>query len=282
MVCVAPLVAAFRLRGRISFCAALMMTFTVACTTSPTGPTDTSRSPIVATVSQEPPPTPPRVGDLPPPAALGGTKFVAFGDSITYGTFSAFDGAFLYDAPTHSYPTRVQLSLRQIFPLQAAAFTVINEGVPGERAQQGRQRIAGVLAMHEPNGLLLLEGVNDMGAGSSPTQAAAAVAGIIDVARTYRVTVLVGLMPQTYVRDDSNGETRNRPDDRIVPFNNELRRLTAGLQNVHVVDLYARFGNNRSLMGADGLHPTEAGYELMAATFVQALEAVYPVRGSLQ
>ena len=266
----------------LSFCIALLVALTSACTASPTGPTDTSRAPIVATVSQEPPPIPPRVGDLPPPAALGGTRFLAFGDSVTSGTLSGFDGAFLYDAPAHSYPTRVELSLRHIFPLQADAISVINAGYPGERALEGRQRISSVLTAYNPDAVLLLEGINDMTFGAGALEAAAAVLGVIDVARTHNVTVLVGLMPQTYASVYPNGETRTQAADRIVPFNNELGRLTAGMQNVHIVDLYARFGNNRSLMGADGLHPTAAGYELMAATFVQAIETVFPVRGSLQ
>jgi lysophospholipase L1-like esterase len=56
------------------------------------------------------------------------------------------------------------------------------------------------------------------------------------------------------------------------------------MQNVHIVDLYSQFGTDRSrgLMGADGLHPTEKGYELMAQTFVQAIETVFQVRGSVQ
>jgi lysophospholipase L1-like esterase len=227
---------------------------------------------------------PPRLDTLPPPNAVGGTRFVAFGDSITYGTFSSFsDARFLYDAPTHSYPARAELSLRQIFPFQAAALRVINAGVPGEAAFQGRDRIGTVLTTYKPDGLLLLEGINDMNIGRSPAATAAAVVAIVDVARTYNVTVLVGLMPQTYP-SIYPGETqpRSQSAEQIVPFNNELRRLIAGMQNVHVVDLYAAFGTNRSLMGADGLHPTEAGYERMAATFVQAIEKVFQVRGSLQ
>ena len=176
----------------------------------------------------------------------------------------------------------MELSLRQIFPLQAAAFSVVNAGLPGEGAVEGRDRIGTVLTTYKPDGLLLLEGINDMYIGRSPAATAAAVVAIIDVARTYNVTVLVGLMPQTYQSVYPNGEVRTQSADLIVPFNNELRRLTAGMQNVHVVDLYARFGNNRSLMGADGLHPTDTGYELMAATFVQAIETVFQVRGSLQ
>ncbi len=214
--------------------------------------------------------------------ALGGTKFVAFGDSITYGTFSSFDGRFLYDAPESSYPRRVELSLRQVFPGQASVLRVINAGIPGERAIEGRNRIATVLRANDPDGLLLLEGINDLNFGASVAATAAAVVQIIDMARTFNVTVLVGLMPQTYESVYPSGEIRSQAADKIVPFNNELRRLTAGMPNVHIVDLYARFGTNRSLMGADGLHPTDAGYALMASTFVQSIENVFRVRGSLQ
>jgi lysophospholipase L1-like esterase len=289
MVCVGRVPRARRTAGTFFFTAfftALIVAFASGCSTSPTAPTDTSASAIVATVSQEPPPVPPRLDPLPPPPALGGTRFVAFGDSITYGTFSRFsDARFLEESPAHSYPARAQLSLRQTFPLQAAALTVINAGVPGESALDGRSRIQSVLTPR-PHGLLLLEGINDMiSLGRSPAATAAAVVAIVDVARSYNVTVLVGLMPQTY-QSLYPGETEPRPQaaDLIVPFNNELRRLTAGMQNVHIVDLYSQFGTDRSrgLMGADGLHPTEKGYELMAQTFVQAIETVFQVRGSLQ
>jgi hypothetical protein len=132
-----------RTASTLSFFTALIVAFTSACTTTPTAPTGTSATTIAASVSQEPPPVPPRLDTLPPPAALGGTKFVAFGDSITCGSFSNFDVGFaflLVDCPSHSYPERLRLSLRQIFPLQAAVLEVINAGVPGEAAFQGRDR----------------------------------------------------------------------------------------------------------------------------------------------
>jgi lysophospholipase L1-like esterase len=283
MVCVGRVPRASRAAGTF-FITALIVAFASGCSTSPTAPTATSASAIVATVSQEPPPVPPRLDPLPPPPALGGTRFVAFGDSITCGSFSSFsDIRFPCESLTHSYPALAQSSLRQTFPLQAAALRIINEGVPGEGAFQGRDRIRTILTTYQPDGLLLLEGINDMNIGRSPAATAADVVAIIDMARTYNVTVLLGLMPQTYP-SVYPGETQPRPQsaEQIVPFNNELRRLTAGMQNVHIVDLYSRFGTNRSLMGADGLHPTEAGYERMAQTFVQAIETVFQVRGSLQ
>jgi lysophospholipase L1-like esterase len=37
------------------------------------------------------------------------------------------------------------------------------------------------------------------------------------------------------------------------------------------VDVYAAWGNRSGLMGADGIHPTEAGYEVIAQTFFDAI-----------
>lgn len=223
---------------------------------------------------------PPRLDPLPPPVALGGTRFVAFGDSITAGAFSRFDEPFVFDS--HPYPRRVLRSLQQTFPLQSARFTVENEGIPGEHASDGRNRIASVLRGKNFDGLLLLEGINDLNWGSTPARTAAAVVDIVEMARTFNVTVLLATMPQTYEAVYPNGQRRTQAADQVVPFNTELRRRAAGMPNVHIVDLYAQFGTNRSLMGNDGIHPTDAGYTVMASTFVQAIERVFRVRGSLQ
>ena len=69
---------------------------------------------------------------------------------------------------------------------------------------------------------------------------------------------------------------------QFVPALNQRIRQIATQQNVYLVDLEAAFGTNQSLVGGDGLHPTEAGYALMATTFRTAIERAYPVRGSFQ
>lgn len=263
-------------------CSAVVIVLTAACSTAPSSPTAPSPASVVGVLPQDAPPVPPRLDALPPPPALGATRFVAFGDSITYGTLSSFDGMFLFDSPSQSYPARLLLALQRTFPGQSSRFTVVNAGNPGERAEQGMRRIESVLDTYRPDALLLLEGVNDLTFGTSPVRAATAVVEIVQLARTRNVTVLVALMPQTYASKYPNGEERPQAAGQIVPFNNELRTLVTGMQNVHVVDLYSQFGNNRSLMGNDGLHPTEAGYEVMASTFAQKIEAVFPVRGRLQ
>jgi lysophospholipase L1-like esterase len=136
-----------------------------------------------------------------------------------------------------------------------------------------------------PAGLtpLLLEGINDMNVyNATPAQAAGNIANMVQTARLFNCTVLVATMPQTYPSTYPDGTTHTQSSDKIVPYNNELRRQLGGLQNVHIVDIYAAFGTDRSLMGADGLHPTSAGYQRMAETFHNRIREIFPVRGSLQ
>jgi lysophospholipase L1-like esterase len=130
---------------------------------------------------------------------------------------------------------------------------------------------------------MLLEGINDMNVNNAtPASVAANVLNMVQVARLYNCTVLVATMPQTYESTYPNGEVRTQSADKIVPFNNEVRRLVGGLQNVYIVDIYSAFGNDRSLIGNDGLHPTAAGYQRMAQVFHQRVSEIFPVRGNLQ
>ena len=257
-----------------------LLVLAAACSKLPTAPTPVSSGASIGQISLEPPPVPPRLGPSLTTTGLGATSFLAFGDSITFGTLSSFDGMFLYDGGPQSYPRRLEIGLDAHHAPQN--FTVVNVGIGGETAQQGEGRLPGVLNTHRPQVLLLLEGINDMNGGTSATRAASSVANMVNQARLYNVTVLVATMFQTFESEDPNGVIRENSHDKIVPFNTELKRLVAGLQNVHVVDLYASFGSNETYIGGDGLHPSEAGYQRIAQTFEQRIEQIFPVRGSVQ
>lgn len=240
---------------------------------------------------------------LPPVSALGATKFLAFGDSITCGTPGAFpmmDIAFddvncTPPAGSPQYPQMARTLLQQASPTQAIVLD--NEGRPGEEVRLALSRFTNLVAARRPQGVLLLEGINDLNNPdiySNTTQRiAAVVAGLqqlIDVARVYNATVLVGTMFQTcYSENPYTGRVRENSTALIVPFNNALRAAVAGRQNVHVVDVYAAFGTGNCLpdrgtnyIGEDGLHPSPSGYSRIASTFAQAVRDRFAVRGSFQ
>lgn len=259
---------------------------------SPTGP-----SPVL-TVGRNLP----QAGDVPAPdslgtiAQLGATRFLAFGDSITCGTPGAFPQMDIaFDDPnctlpsgSPQYPALVRSLLQAASPSQT--FVVDNEGRPGEEAGAAFGRFSSLMAARRPQGVLLLEGINDLNNGRSVTATVDTLARMLDLAALYNSTVLVGTMFQTcYSENPFTGRVRTNSTDKIVPFNSALRTMVTGRQNVYLVDVYASFGSNNCLtdrgtnyIGDDGLHPSPSGYSRLASAFGTAIRDRFAVRGSYQ
>ncbi len=225
---------------------------------------------------------------------ISATRFVAFGDSMTEGfvqvcrttTLTGLDAiledmAFLsrvselrppgYSAV--SYPVKLQSSLSARYAAQS--ITIINEGNGGETAALGALDLPRVLNADTPQALLLLEGVNDIHAGT-PTQASA-IPTVISSLRTMvqegkrrGMTVFLGtLLPQR--KGACRGYDWDDNIEDVVAANTQIRSL-ASAEGVPLVDMYQAFsGQVDTLLGADGLHPSEAGYQKMADLFYAAI-----------
>jgi lysophospholipase L1-like esterase len=269
--------------------AALLAIAAVACANTPTAPSATA-APAAGLVALEqlsvPVPAPLAVN---PPAVVGATRFVAFGDSITFGVLSSFDGATLYDVSSSSYPVRLQLGLQTYHPPQSSLFRVINQGRPGETAATypnlpgGVDRIDSVLTTNRPQVLVLLEGINDIGGiGASVDQTATALQRIVDISLLRGVPVIIATMYQTYeTTNPITGVSRTNAFDLVPALNQRIRQI-ATRQNVYLADLYPAFGTDHQYVGGDGLHPTEDGFGVMASVILSVIEQRFPVRGSFQ
>ncbi len=225
---------------------------------------------------------------------LSATRFVAFGDSLTEGfvqvcrttTLTGLDAvledmAFLsrvselrppgYSAV--SYPVKLQSALSARYAAQS--ITIINEGNGGETAALGALDLPRVLNTDTPQALLLLEGINDIHAGT-PTQASA-IPTVISSLRTMvqegkrrgMTVFLATLLPERKGSCRSFDWDDNIED--VVAANTQIRSL-ATTEGVPLVDMYQAFsGQVSTLLGADGLHPSEAGYQKMADLFYAAI-----------
>lgn len=222
---------------------------------------------------------------------MGATRFLAFGDSITFGTQSsfdeiAFDFAFDFapcpslDPPPDAYPLRLASALTGRFPTQT--FTVTNCGVPGEPANIGVQRLTSQLSTHRPQGLLLLEGINDLNGGRTVNETVGHLRTMIEIAQTFNVTVIIGTMFPTYEAKRPDGTIRDNSYQLVPVLNDGIRSLENPQRNVYVVDFHHAFGSDRSLVGADGLHPTPAGYARMTEWLRARIETVWAVRRGFQ
>jgi lysophospholipase L1-like esterase len=247
------------------------------CGQTPTAPTAVVPAVTVGVVPQTSTPLPPR-DSINPPRAVGVTRFVAFGDSITWGALSAWDPRFFMADIDGGYVERLQVALNTYHAPQV--FTLFNEGLPGEWASDGGTltRFRRQLTERRPGAVLLLEGINDLNNGASPQVVAAGLQRMLDAAAAVGVPVLIATMYQTYETTDPDGNVRPNGAAQVPALNREIRRIATGRLNVYVVDLEGAIG--RHLVGADGIHLERAGFDVMATKFLAAIEAAFPVRGS--
>lgn len=234
------------------------------------------------------------------PARIEATKFLAFGDSITYGSLGekcpgepltgrptaqawAEELQLLREAvgPEHAYPSVLQTGLRERYAGQLPV--VENEGNPGEMVASSEtwRRFVRRLNEQMPEVLLLQEGINDLHdfgfAGLSAAQGIANLtAGLRTMIREAKgrgVQVFLGtLLPQRPNACRAFAIPPRGNEDLITPANAQVRSLAAA-ENVGLVDLYATFeGNVDVLLARDGLHPSHAGHAMIALSFFRAVQ----------
>jgi lysophospholipase L1-like esterase len=204
------------------------------------------------------------------PPRLTYTRFVAFGDSITWGRDSEplpssawVPFAYPEPPPSFAYPAQLQGQLAARYTLQTPV--VINEGWPGETAQEAPSRFSQVLVYHRPEAVLLMEGTNDLWGGDIGIQRAiAALRLMIQDAKSAGVRVaLATVAPQ-------RNSVRPVTGPYVPDFNEHVRALAAA-ENVPLVDVYDRMKTDMALIGKDGLHPTVDGFGVMTRVFFDAV-----------
>jgi acyl-CoA thioesterase-1 len=228
----------------------------------PTPDVPHSEPPPVTPIPDPTPPVPP------PPPTLKFTKLLAFGDSMTEGVTSLATNPLLL-LPTQSYPSKLQGKLLARYTAQA--ITVANEGKAGEWAVDGVRRLSGVVQRGQPDLVLLMEGVNDLNNLGEPgiSSAANAMEDMVRMCRYQGIAVmLAGIPPQR------PGGSKAWSASLVGRYNERLRAVALA-KGAEFVDIAAGFQGDLSLLGSDGLHPTEAGYERIAQTFYDRIVALY-------
>lgn len=210
------------------------------------------------------------VSALPPVPRLSVTKFLAFGDSLTEGKTSLANGILVLTLPTaYTFGLQDLLARRYV----AQAFSVVNEGYGGESTRDGTIRFPGTLSIMRPEVVLLMHGANDLlNLGSSGVADAVDNMGVmIRQAQGAGARVLVGTLPPQ-IPDSRRGTAA-----AIVPvFNDRLKQIVTQERAVFV-DVFAAFQGDVSLIGPDGLHLSEAGYQRVAQAFFDAIRATFEV-----
>lgn len=216
-----------------------------------------------------------------PAPQLARTHFLAFGDSITAGEVTVpVTSGLLFGRgpqyrqvilPTVSYPTVLERLLVARYPAQEPY--VVNAGRAGQAAADAEPRLLSTLVTDRPDVVLLLMGYNDLRSSADRLRAVATVERMAKDVRGYGARLFLGTLTPGIP-----GRLRSLEPTAILAFNDAMRTLAAG-EDAVLVDLYQVFlPNVNAWVGVDGLHPTEAGYAVIAETFYAAIRADLEVR----
>jgi GDSL-like Lipase/Acylhydrolase family/HYR domain len=224
------------------------------------------------------------------PPTISMTAFIAFGDSMTYGE-NGIDSLASFDTRFHPqyqvsnpYPVLLRHELSARYTKQT--FIVANDGLGGERAQCALQDPSNPECPSGPGTIdtlsrfhrdvighyqvvLLLEGANDL-YDKDASEVPLAIGGLramLNDAKTYGVVPYIGTLPP-----ENPAGLRGRGYFLVDQFNSQVAALAQSIPGVTLVDLNKAFNGDLSLLSADGLHPNEQGYQLMADTFFSVLK----------
>jgi lysophospholipase L1-like esterase len=200
-------------------------------------------------------------------------KVLCFGDSLTYGvTLEALSlppGAQADLTLVEGYIPKLWRLLESKY---GSGFELVNAGIPGERTVEGVERIRAEMRVHDPDLVLLLEGIVDVNnsAPRFPVVRENLIEMMTLVQREGRL-VIIGTYP---LLNPEGFRTSGAP---FIPRLNDVIRQEANRLSVQIAD--HEKANDLSGQGPDGLHPNNIGYEVMASTWLAAMEELAETMG---
>ncbi|WP_019627184.1 GDSL-type esterase/lipase family protein [Thioalkalivibrio sp. ALJT] len=169
---------------------------------------------------------------------------LAFGDSVTHGT-----GA----GRGEDYPARLAT---------ITGWTVINDGVPGDRAGSARERLAPSLREHTPDLVLIWLGGNDFLRQRDPAVVQEDLRGLVETVRDHGAQPLLLGVPRASALGAATGRLRDDPIYRELAREEQVPLIEGVLSGVL---------SDRALR-ADPIHPNARGYRRIATEIAESLD----------
>ena len=164
----------------------------------------------------------------------------AYGDSITLGD----------RCECTPYPARLQ---------ELIGKTVVNAGSDGTMAIENVDRVRTVIQASRPGFLLILYGHNDITHGVQTSSIVEALRSMAEICLEEHVVPVLATYPEP-----TGDHAAYAP--RELVFNDHVRDLARDL-GVACVDLEKEFAGGEDLTIGDGLHPNDAGTQIIALAF---------------
>lgn len=179
-------------------------------------------------------------------ALPAGSRVLAFGDSVTFGT-----GA----APGEDWPTLLA---------GLTSWQIANAGIPGDTAEAGKSRIRGLLDEHTPALVIIEIGGNDFLRRRPPSAVKADIKFLIEAAKNTGAQVVVIGVPELSLLSVVAGKAS---DSHIY------QELGKELGVPVIADVFSDILSRPELC-ADKIHPNAQGYQQMATGIHAGLKSI--------
>lgn len=170
-------------------------------------------------------------------------------------------------------------SLTDYFDLDAAFpdYSVVNSGVAGNTTDNVLADLNNRVTIYNPSQVFVWLGTNDLRDGKTPQQTIESLQEIIDQIQTERSLAKITLISLIPVNAKVNPATVGlRSNDHIQEVNQGLQEL-AKEQELDYIDLFSALkdeqGNLKSEYTVDGLHLSDAGYQVVLGIIEPYLDA---------
>jgi acyl-CoA thioesterase I len=163
----------------------------------------------------------------------------------------------------------------------------INRGIDGQTTPEMLVRFRqDVIALH-PKVLVVLAGTNDIAGVTGRTSnedIEVNYASMAELARAHRIRmVFASILPVHNYTHDAEESFALRPRDRILALNKWLKNYCAKNRLVYL-DYFSALVDERGMLkralADDGLHPTDAGYKIMASQAEKAIQKTLAGNGA--
>ncbi len=209
--------------------------------------------------------TPAALGQL--PSCSPAAKFYSK-DSIVITTFGASTVHGMYG---YNFQDPLQRDFEHCY--LGKIVNITNNGIPGETTTQGLPRFPGAIA-GRTGFILILMGLNDAIAMANNTMK---IAETEKNMKYYIKTSLDNnLIPVIGTLQFVNDQTVpiNKTINLYVKQINNLYKRLAAANNIHIADINKAIGRDFSLYNQDGVHPNEAGFNLIGYVWFDELNQV--------
>jgi len=153
----------------------------------------------------------------------------------------------------------------------------INRGISGQTTPQMLIRFRPDVIALKPTVVLILAGTNDIAGNTGPMTLEAIEDNLMSMTELARANgirvVLASLLP---VCDYIKPQTPRRPTEKIIALNTWMKNYSAKNGLIYLDYYSAMLDNNKMLKQEftyDGLHPNDAGYEVMGPLAEKAIAA---------